>query len=506
MPLSRQGAGGAARHEERLRPNRRLLLAVLTGSAIVLLALVGSPQAAGAHPLGQFTVNRYARVEVSAGVVRIYYVLDEAEIPAFQERAAVSRDRGGFLRRRVADIASNLELSVDGRSLRLQAKDQSLDQPEGQGGLKTLRVAAVYEASVPSADPDQRRRLEFSDLNEPNRVGWREIVSVARGDARLLDSTAPENDLSDELRSYPGDLLQAPLDLRSVTLTFTPGSERVGALRVPRSAPPPERAGGALAELVTRENLNPGVLVGMLGAAFAVGAGHALLPGHGKTVMGAYLVGTKGRPVDAVLLGVIVSLMHTASVLVLGLVLFRVNRTVALDRVYPALTLVSGILTIALGAWLLVTRSRRLRAARSAAHDHTHDHGQEHGHGHDHDHGHHHGPGGHTHELPDDVAPLSRRGLIVLATSGGIVPSPSAVIVVVSAFSLGRAALGLTLIAAFSVGLAATLTGVGLSLVFGRSFIERRWPTRSLRALPLIGAGALIVLGLVLVTRASFAL
>ena len=100
-----------------------------------------------------------------------------------------------------------------------------------------------------------------------------------------------------------------------------------------------------------------------------------------------------------------------------------------------------------------------------------------------------------------DVAPLSRRGLVVLATSGGIVPSPSAVIVVISAFSLGRAVLGLTLIAAFSIGLAATLTAVGLALVFGRSAIERRWPNRSLRYLPLAGAATLIVLGAVLVSQ-----
>jgi ABC-type nickel/cobalt efflux system permease component RcnA len=150
-------------------------------------------------------------------------------------------------------------------------------------------------------------------------------------------------------------------------------------------------------------------------------------------------------------------------------------------------------------------RLRALRAGRAHGdhdhdHDHDHDPAAEHHHhdGHDHVHAtghHHHGPGGHTHTLPADVAPLSRRGLVVLATSGGVVPSPSAVIVVVSAFSLGRAALGLSLIAAFSVGLAVTLTGVGLALVLGRSVIERRWPNRSLRLLPVFGAVALVVLG-----------
>ena len=123
-----------------------------------------------------------------------------------------------------------------------------------------------------------------------------------------------------------------------------------------------------------------------------------------------------------------------------------------------------------------------------------------------HDHLHHHGPGGHTHELPEDVAPLTRRGLVVIATSGGIVPSPSAVVVVVSAFSLGRSALGLSLIAAFSVGLAATLTAIGLGLVYGRNVIEKRWSLRSLQVLPVIGALSLIGLGLALAGRGFFEL
>jgi ABC-type nickel/cobalt efflux system permease component RcnA len=253
----------------------------------------------------------------------------------------------------------------------------------------------------------------------------------------------------------------------------------------------------------------------MVAVAVAVGAGHALLPGHGKTVMAAYLVGTKGRPIDAVLLGVIVSFMHTASVLVLGLVLFRVGRDAALDRWYPALTAVSGLLAAALGVWLLTGRLRRYRLVRAhrtavADHHHEHDHGHDHVHEtdhhhehehHDHDHGHHHGPGGHTHELPPDVAPLSRRGLVLLATSGGIVPSPTAVIVIVSAFSLGRVPLGLVLIGAFSIGLAVTLTAVGLALVFGRRVLERHWPGRSIDLLPVLGAVALVGFGLVLTAR-----
>lgn len=487
-----------------------MLAALLATATIALVLLSAAP--ADAHPLGNFTVNRYARVEVSGPTVRIYYVLDQAEIPAFQERRAVAAGEEDFLRRRVADIAEELELRVGGERLALTTVAHRLDQPDGEGGLPTLRVAAIYEASLPAGTGP--RQLTFTDGNEPERLGWREVVAVARGGARLEATDVPTRDVSDELRDYPRALAQAPLDLRSASITFVAGTADAPAAPLPAAATDLDLPGGTFAALITRQGISVGVLAAMVAVAVAVGAGHALLPGHGKTVMAAYLVGTRGRPIDAVLLGVIVSFMHTASVLVLGLVLFRVSRDAELDRWYPALTAVSGLLAAALGLWLLGGRLRRyrlVRAHRAALaehdhHDHDHDHPHhghehEHEHHHDHEHGHHHGPGGHTHELPPDVAPLSRRGLVLLATSGGIVPSPTAVVVVVSAFSLGRVPLGLTLIAAFSIGLAATLTAVGLTLVFGRRVLERHWPGRSLDLLPVLGAAALVFFGLVLTVR-----
>jgi ABC-type nickel/cobalt efflux system permease component RcnA len=501
------------------------------GAILFVVVLGGSSSAAGAHPLGNYTVNRYARVEVSAGRVRVYYVQDSAEIPAFQVRRQVDADRAGYLRAEVERLRSGLSLAVDGRAVVLRAVQTGLDRPKGEAGLLTLRIAAIYEGRLPGSAAGSTRSLAFADRNEPHRLGWREIVVVARGDTHLRSSTAPSHDLSDELRRYPGNLIQAPLDLRSASATFVPGTEAVAAAPLPRSAKPPKRSGDSLTDLVTRQDVSVGVLVGMLAVAFGIGAAHAFLPGHGKTLMGAYLVGTKGRPVDAFLLGAIVSLMHTGSVLVLGLVLFRVNRSVSLERIYPSLTVVSGLLAAAFGGFLLVTRYRRIRRARRA-HVATHHH---HDHAHVHDHepervlvavggvlkdrpgathqarpsergfGHSHGPGQwHTHELPPDVPPFSRRGIVMLATSGGLVPSPSAVLVLVSAFSLGRIALGLSLIAAFSIGLAGTLTAIGLSLVFGRGFVERHWG-RSLQILPVIGAAVMIVAGLALALKGYLA-
>ena len=571
------------------------------------LVLLGSVGAAAAHPLGNFTVNRYAEVEVSAGVVRVRYVLDLAEVPAFQARDEIEADPEAYEADQVDAIAEGLTLEVGGRPLDLRAADSRIVRPDGQGGLTTLRLSVLYEAQLPEGAPDEVLEGRFVD-DGAARIGWREIIVTAAGDAQILESSVPAEDISDALRSYPEDRLRAPLDVREATFRFSQGSDVV-------AAGPLDAAGGLSAagdrftELLERQRLTPLVLVGMLGVAALVGVGHALAPGHGKTVMAAYLIGTRGRPVDAVLLGVIVSLMHTTSVLLLGLALYQLDERFALDRIYPVLTLVSGVGVLLVGAWLATTRYRTFRGTVSAAggahgpghgdgpglgdghgdhghadhgrehalaghpgperertsagiesttgggrqgehgggHDHgrggghAHDHDRDHAHGgdldhgadhdgsdvdhdhdghdhdleegvggghehldgsdEDHDHGHHHGPGGHSHELPEGVAPLSKRGVVILATAGGIVPSPSAVIVLVSAFTLGRVGLGLALVAAFSVGLAATLTTVGLALVLGSRALGDRGSARLVRVFPVLGAGALLVLGLVLTVQ-----
>src|SRR5436305_8605915 len=117
-----------------MRGPRRLLFGIL-GGLVAFAATVASAPAASAHPLGNFTVNRYARVELSAGVVRVYYVLDEAEIPAFQDRQAVDADAERFAVSRTADIISHLRLSMDNAPLALRAVSHDLSQPPGQGGL-----------------------------------------------------------------------------------------------------------------------------------------------------------------------------------------------------------------------------------------------------------------------------------------------------------------------------------------------------------------------------------
>jgi nickel/cobalt transporter (NicO) family protein len=526
-----------------LAGGRRVAFAISL-AFVFLLAFAGS---ASAHPLGNFTINRYARVEVSTQIVRVYYVLDEAEIPTFQDRSRLDSDRQAFASQRADDIAAHLSLIIDGRPVSLHVGALELTLPPGQGGLPTLRLAIRFEGQLPSASgvsgvAGPGRRGTLADANEVDRIGWREIVVVARGDARIVSSSAPTNDVSDELRHYPADLIQAPLNLRAATFDFVPGTVAVSPLSMTPTAAAPKRYGGSFTALIQR-HLTPWVLLGMLAVALLFGAGHALAPGHGKTIMAAYLVGTKGRPRDALLLGGIVSIMHTASVLVLGLALVQLSHSASPDRVYPWLKLASGAAVALVGSALLWSRWRALGSRRqasamvpvlpimpvsvrepvlvgagvgggstehlsaehlSAEHlsvalepvptPHHHDLGHSDAHLHPHSHSHD-GIGDHTHELPEGVAPLSRRGLVVLATAGGLFPSPSALIVLLAAFQLHRVGLGLALIGAFSVGLASTLTAVGLALVYGRRVVERRGLLPALRLLPLASAAAIVVLG-----------
>jgi nickel/cobalt transporter (NicO) family protein len=568
------------------RPTRRRAGAV--GIVLVLavcLGVLGGARPASAHPLGNFTVNRYARVEVSAGVLRVYYVLDLAEIPAFQARDEVAADADRYRDEQIASIVAGLSVVVDGRTLPLRVVDRGLAQPDGEAGLKTLRVSALLEASLPDAVPGQQIDLVVTDSNQLDRLGWREIVVTARGNTSVVASDVPATDQTDELRNYPDDQAQDPLDVRSAHATIAMGQQRVDAAPFVGRPVDASASGNSFTDLVDRDGITPLVFVGMLGVATIFGVGHALAPGHGKTVMAAYLVGTRGRPRDAVMLGVIVSAMHTTSVLVLGLVLFEVDRNLALDRVYPGLTAASGVCVIGVGTWLAVQRGRSVRR-RSAAiegvavasrgptpstprtpaprvtmrvgaevavlspgpalfrdpgdlhitlegcehtahvrstridhdhshgHSHDHDHAHDHDHDHDHDHGgwwsrlgrgqtHAHGPGGHTHDLPEGVAPLSKRGLVLLATAGGVVPSPSAIVVLVSAFAVGRVALGLVLVLAFSIGLAATLTAIGLTLVYGSRLLGTDRSERVARYAPVLGAVALVALGVALVVQGA---
>jgi ABC-type nickel/cobalt efflux system permease component RcnA len=458
---------------------------------LALLFLL-APAVAGAHPLGNFTINRYARLTVAPDAIAVHHVVDMAEIPAFQAVGAIDGDDSGaidppermaYLARMADEIARGLVLEVDGTALGFAVSRQALELPPGAGGLPTLRLEtdlAARLARVPG-------RVTFVDRTFAGRAGWREVVADAGDGLGLADSTVPRADRSNALRAYPADELTSPPQVSEARFRVVAGGpDAVGA--APPAGAGSRRFADRLSELVgTREPLRPAVVLAALLLAAGLGALHALGPGHGKTIVGAYLVGTRGTASQALLLGLVVTATHTAGVYALGLVTLTASRYVVPERLFPWLGLVSGLLVLSIGASLAGTR---LRAA--GEHDHHHD---------DHDHHHHHGHGHHHHHhVPDDPA---SRSLLALGVSGGLVPCPSALVVMLGAIALGRVAFGLLLIVAFSAGLAAVLTGIGLVLVYARGLFQRL-PVdgRLVRYVPVASAVVIAVVGLGIVVRA----
>jgi ABC-type nickel/cobalt efflux system permease component RcnA len=218
--------------------------------------------------------------------------------------------------------------------------------------------------------------------------------------------------------------------------------------------------------------------------------------------MAAYLVGAGGRVRQAVAVGGAVSLMHTASVIGLGLlVLYAQSLFPRPEDVYPWLGLLSGVVAIVLGAALFTMRYRAHRRAVAATSAHAHPGSHDHDHEHDHERAGDGGDHGHVHTVPDAHV-LSRKGLVALAVAGGILPSPTALVVLLAAVSLHRVAFGLALIVAFSIGLAAALIVVGVLALRARDLVSRKMTSRLGQLIPLVSASAIVAVGAFLVARA----
>jgi nickel/cobalt transporter (NicO) family protein len=468
---------------------RTLLARAVAIAGLALGVLLGGAGAASAHPLGNFSTNHLTVVRVSADRVDVRYVLDQAEIPTFRERGTAPTT---VLARKRAEAAGGLRLSVAGRDVPLRARGPGrISFPAGQGGLRTTRAEILFAARVRT-----RGAVVVRDGSFPGRVGWRAVV-VRPGEGTAVRSSVSSTDPTRGLRSYPGDLLGDPADRRVARLSVSPGLGTV-------TAPDGEETSGAGPGRSISEGLSgafadaaagQGVLVFLLLAAFGWGALHALSPGHGKAMVAAYLVGTRGTARDAVALGAIVTVTHTIGVFALGLVTLALSAYVLPEQLYPWLNLASGLLVLLVGLAVLRGRVRGVRAG------HTHDHHHHHHEDHDHDHGH--GSHDHHHHVTRSSSP---RELLAMGASAGLIPCPSALVVLLAAIAQAQVALGLTLIVAFSAGLAATLTGLGVAVVWAGGLAGRvRLPPRAqtaVTALPAVSAAVIIVAGAVLTAQA----
>jgi ABC-type nickel/cobalt efflux system permease component RcnA len=508
---------------------------------------VGAAPSVLAHPLGNFSISQYTAIRLGRDTIELRYVVDLAEIPTFQEiqEMGIVPEVGHaslppYLARKAESLREGLRLEIDDRRVPLRTERRDVIFPPGVGGLPTMKLGVVYRGTLP-AERGARARLHYRDGNYPDRAGWKEIIAVAGPGATILSASVPARDRSRELSDYPTDLLDSPPQDREARLAFqrepapptvartppTPPASVVSPPRAPSRPPssdatsPPSiptvespdlrlrpnrqaTARSALADLVTVNEVGLGVVVFALAAAAVLGAFHALEPGHGKTVVAAYLVGSRGTAQHAVLLGLMVTASHTAGVYLLGGIALYASRYVVPERLYPWLGVFSGLVIAGLGFSLVL---RRYTAGHAHGHGHAHDHPHD-GHAHHHHHGadphhHHH----HDHDHPGSEAPVSLPALVALGVTGGIVPCPAAVVVLLSALSLNRVGFGLLLIVAFSAGLAAVLITIGVLMVYARRAmgrfsadgpVIRRW-------LPLASSAVITIVGVVITVQSLVA-
>lgn len=588
----------------------------------------------GAHPMGNFSVSHYARIEVAPGGAQVQYVLDLAEIPSFEllqqwnmSAATPPAELERRAQQQAREWAGKLVFRANGKIVPARLQEAKLTVSPGAGNMPVMRV--VSRLAVPAT----AGTLEYEDHNYAERVGWKEVVAAAGQGASLARTTASLQDRSQALTNYPANPdVSQPQDLKASlewTAATAPTAPPVVSQAPPAGTPQTvERAeapaassseprqtaaspqlpaannlprvaktepagtitkGDYLSELLSHKQLGLDLILMGLAAAFGLGALHAFSPGHGKAMVAAYLVGSRGTAAHALFLGGMVTFTHTISVFALGLVTLFLSEYILPETLLPVLGVISGLTIVWVGAGLFRRRWHRLMhhghghshdhdhhhghshdhdhehrhehdhghshdhahdhdhghthghvhshaepahshahshthdhehahshahthapehaPLQTAGHSHTHDHAHEHGHSHSHDHGHHHhdhdhdhhhGPGGHTH-LPEGEVTL--KSLVALGVSGGLVPCPSGLVLLLTSIALGHVGIGLIWLVGFSAGLAAVLTAIGLLVVYAKHLIPNSRTVQShpvMRILPVASAGIMVVIGLIL--------
>jgi nickel/cobalt exporter len=510
-------------------------------AAMAALGLILFPTPSSAHPMGNFSINHYAGIRVEPGYVELRYLIDMAEIPTFQEmqqnnfaaRADEQRARA-YLSKQAEVFKEGLLITLNGQPLTLQIASQDILFSPGAGNLPTMKFGLIYRAEVTEACMVTRCELEYRDANFSGRIGWKEVVASAGPEVTVESSSVPSQDRSSLLSNYPTDLVNSPpqeVGAKIVYLaenvsgsmpsviaqtkngtapsaTSLPRVTKGGTLGKPAGAS--VRTNSQLAENSPTERLKPnqqstprnsftqlmtikqiGFGIALLAAAIAAGLGalHALEPGHGKTIVAAYLVGSKGTARHALLLGMIVTISHTAGVYLLGAVTLYAQKYILPDRIYPFLGVLSGILIAGMGCYIFLQRY----VGAEFAHTHSHDMSMA--------------AGAPMEGTQLQSGRVSARQLLVLGITGGIIPCPAALVVLLSAVALHRTGFGLFLIVAFSIGVAAVLITMGLVAVHAGRMMSRLPIDGPLvqRWLPMGSAVMITALGCVIAVRGLMA-
>ena len=474
--------------------------------------------------MGNFSVNHYTRFEPGAHGLEIRYVMDLAEIPTFElfQQWGANADPRKKALEQAREWAGNLAIAVDGKPVKAQVERASIVLAEGAGNMQVARITADLRVDAVGGT------VTFEDRNYQGRSGWKEIV-IPGAKGRSAELTAyPQDPMlappQDTKASFSYRAPAVPVDTPVAVPVTEPVKGRVEpspARETSPSVPPvasmspgPALAlqsassgaaapgtvvkGDYLSRLLHRDQIGWQLTLLGIAVAFGLGCVHAMSPGHGKTIVAAYLVGSRGTFKHAMFLGGMVTFTHTASVFALGFVTLFLSKYVLPETLFPILGAISGLSIVWIGALMFV---RRLRAQRGHAHDHAHGHSHDRGHAHDHSHAHSHDHGdGHTHShVPEGE--ITMGSLIALGASGGLVPCPSALVLLLSAISLGRVGLGMLLLVGFSAGLASVLMGMGvLVLCVGNLLPASRKVTgsRAFKLLPVASAGLITCVGLVM--------
>jgi nickel/cobalt transporter (NicO) family protein len=559
-------------------------LRLVAGMCIALGVGVLLVSPAQAQPLGNLSINHLDVLRFESHRIVDEAIVDTAEIPTAQAADQVDGDGDGtasaaelqrYGETECEAYRSKLALSVDDQPADLTTVSTSFVYRPGQAGLKTTRLECKFVIAI---DLASQRRVVFRNTFAPDRVGWHEIIANGSG-ASLVGSTVPTDSVTDGLTKYPVDLLSSPVDVRDAEVTVARGNATPTETSTTKQSVSTfskaigpfsgavERVNGVFNDFVGRPQLTLGVGLLAIGLALLLGASHALLPGHGKTVMAAYIAGRQGSVRDAVLVGATVTATHTGGVLLLGLAL-TVSSSLAGESVLACLGVISGLIIAGLGAGLLRS-ARKPPNPKHGNHSHRHGFGHSHSHGGqshaDHSHADHshaavHRPAfefagsgrqalalatrsdrdgavspsdwpsdatilatshgsldpdevnarnGHHHDRVDKK--VSRRGLVGMGIAGGLVPSPSALVVLLSAIALGRTIFGIVLVIGYGVGMAGTLTLAGVLLVRLRDRYRenaaaekgrvRTFAARWTRLAPYCTAALVLVVGLGLAVR-----